>query len=255
MPGPRSPHAEGVELADLTPLPPCCPVTSRNPSQQGSSRGAEGNCLCLPGLSYSFDVVDVFQPPHPPAAGVSGLVEWACLSAVLSTALPPQLLEALFRSMLAPGVWRGCLLYPNSIPPSLNSDQFLVPLHPGVLCGNLTCPGQSPWSRMCEYMNPWKLSPGSAQRRESGQRREGMTWKGKLSSLCCWALGRSSPLSSVLGQGCLTGKALLLPCLQHTLCCRAPLDSTWPMAVAVETQVCSQDPQKAPGVKFLWGFG
>lgn len=63
----------------------------------------------MPVLCFCFDVVDVFQPSGPPA-GVSGLVEWACLSAVLSTVLPPQLLEALFTWTVAPGAWLGCPL-------------------------------------------------------------------------------------------------------------------------------------------------
>lgn len=90
-------------------------------------------------LSYSFDVVDVFQPPHPPAAGVSGLVEWACLSAGLSTALPPQLLEALLRYPPWLQVLGGVAYYILiQLSPSLNSDHFLDPLHLGVLRGNLT---------------------------------------------------------------------------------------------------------------------
>lgn len=49
-----------------------------------------------------------------------------------------------------------------------------------------------------------------------------MTWKGKPKSLCCLALQRrGSLLSCLLGQGSLTVKALLLPCLlclQHSVC-------------------------------------
>lgn len=45
----------------------------------------------MPVLGYSFDVVDVFPQSRPPDAGVSGHVEWACLSAILSTPPSPAL--------------------------------------------------------------------------------------------------------------------------------------------------------------------
>lgn len=68
-----------------------------------------------------------FNGSRPPAAGVSGHVEWACLSAILSTALPHQLLGGFVQmdagSRRLAGLPAVC---PNSVPLSLSSWSLYI---------------------------------------------------------------------------------------------------------------------------------